>query len=94
MADNRETPEPGDNAKTGAFAKDRLKAFVERIERLDEECKALADDKRDVYAEAKAMGFDAKAIRRCVQLRKQDPDQRKEDEAILETYMRALGMLN
>jgi uncharacterized protein (UPF0335 family) len=76
------------------FAKDHLKAFVERIERLEEEKKAIADDIRDVYAEAKATGFDAKAMRTIVKLRKQDADERKEQEAILETYMHALGMLN
>jgi uncharacterized protein (UPF0335 family) len=76
------------------FAKDHLKAFVERIERLEEEKKAIADDVRDVYAEAKGSGFDVKALRAIVRLRKQDVDERKEHEAILETYMHALGMLN
>ena len=76
------------------FAKDHLKAFVERIERLEEEKKTIADDIRDVYAEAKGSGFDAKALRTIVRLRKMDTDQRKEQEAILETYMHALGMLN
>jgi len=76
------------------FAKDHLKAFVERIERLEEEKKAIADDIRDVYAEAKANGFDVKALRTIVRLRKQDVDERKEEEAILETYMHALGMLS
>jgi uncharacterized protein (UPF0335 family) len=76
------------------FAKDQLKAFVERIERLEEEKKAIADDIRDVYAEAKGTGFDVKALRAIVKLRKQDVDERKEHEAILETYMHALGMLS
>ncbi len=75
------------------FAKDQLKAVVERVERLEEEKKALSDDIRDVYAEAKAHGFDVKALRTIVRLRKQDTDERKEQEAILETYMHALGML-
>ena len=75
------------------FAKDHLKAFVERIERLEEEKKAIADDVRDVYAEAKSTGFDVKALRTVVRLRKVDADERKEHEAILETYMHALGML-
>jgi uncharacterized protein (UPF0335 family) len=74
-------------------AKDHLKAFVERIERLEEEKKALADDIRDVYAEAKANGFDTKALRTVVRLRKLDVEERKEQEAILETYLQALGML-
>ena len=76
------------------FAKDHLKAFVERIERLEEEKKALADDIRDVYAEAKGDGFDVKALRTILRLRKQDVEERREQEAILETYMHALGMPN
>jgi uncharacterized protein (UPF0335 family) len=75
------------------FAKDHLRAFVERVERLEEEKKVIADDIRDVYAEAKANGFDIKALRSVVRLRKQDIDERKEQEAILETYLHALGML-
>jgi uncharacterized protein (UPF0335 family) len=75
------------------FAKDQLKAFVERIERLEEEKKAIADDIRDVYAESKANGFDIKALRSVVRLRKQDVNERNEQQAILETYMHALGML-
>jgi uncharacterized protein (UPF0335 family) len=75
------------------FAKDQLKAFVERIERLEEEKKALSDDIRDVYAEAKGNGYDVKAMRAVVRLRKQDRDERMEHEAVLETYMHALGMV-
>jgi uncharacterized protein (UPF0335 family) len=75
------------------IAKDHLKAFVERIERLEEEKKAIADDIRDVYAEAKGNGFDVKALRTIVRLRKQDKDERMEEETILQTYMVALGML-
>ena len=75
------------------FAKDHLKAFVERIERLEEEKRAIADDVRDVYAEAKANGFDSRALREIVRLRKQDVDERREHETIVETYMQALGML-
>ena len=67
---------------------------MERVERLEEEKKTISDDIRDVYAEAKANGFDVKALRTIVRLRKQDADERKEHEAILETYMHALGMLN
>lgn len=85
---------PGHNSEAAhRFAKDQLKAFVERIERLEEEKKALADDIRDVYAEAKGNGYDVKAMRQVVRLRKQDKDERAEQEAILETYMVALGML-
>jgi uncharacterized protein (UPF0335 family) len=75
------------------FAKDQLKAFVERVERLEEEKKGIADDIREVFAEAKGTGFDVKALRTIIKLRKQDSDERKESEAILETYMHALGML-
>ena len=75
------------------IAKDHLKAFVERIERLEEEKKVIADDIRDVYAEAKGSGFEVKALRAIVRLRKQDTDERREQQAILETYMHALGML-
>jgi uncharacterized protein (UPF0335 family) len=75
------------------FAKDQLKAFVERVERLEEEKKTIADDIRDVYAEAKGNGFDVKSLRIVVRLRKQDINERKEQEAILETYLHALGMI-
>jgi uncharacterized protein (UPF0335 family) len=78
---------------TTRFAKDHLKAFIERIERLEEEKKAIADDIKDVYAEAKGTGFDIKALRTIVRMRKEDVDERREHEAILETYMHALGML-
>jgi uncharacterized protein (UPF0335 family) len=74
-------------------AKDHLKAFIERIERLEEEKKTISDDIRDVYAEAKANGFDPKALRTVVRLRKQDVEERKEHEAIVETYLHALGMI-
>jgi uncharacterized protein (UPF0335 family) len=75
------------------FAKDQLKAIIERVERLEEEKKAIADDIKDVYAEAKGNGFDVKALRVIVRLRKQDQDERKEHETVLETYMHALGMI-
>jgi uncharacterized protein (UPF0335 family) len=71
----------------------QLTAIIERIERLEEEKKALADDIREVYAEAKANGFDAKVLRRIVSLRKQDVDERKEQEEILDLYLSALGMI-
>ena len=82
-----------DDQPARRFAKDHLKAFVERVERLEEEKKTIADDIRDVYAEAKANGFDVKAMRTVVRLRKLDVNERKEQEAILETYLNALGML-
>jgi uncharacterized protein (UPF0335 family) len=75
------------------FAKDALKAIIERIEHLEEEKKAISDDIRDVYAEAKGNGFDVKALRTVVRLRKQDKTERAEQEAILEVYLQALGMI-
>ena len=78
----------------GGIAGERLRSFIERIERLEEEKKALADDIRDVYGEAKSTGFDVKALRTIIKMRKEDTDERKEHEAILETYLHALGMLN
>jgi uncharacterized protein (UPF0335 family) len=80
-----------DVADTGV-AGEELKQFVERIERLEEEKKAIADDVRDVYAEAKGRGFDIKAIRTIVRLRAKEPHEREEEEAILELYKSALGM--
>jgi len=74
------------------FAKDQLKAFIERVERLEEEKKALSDDIRDVYAEAKGNGFDTKALRTIVRMRKMDMAERQEQQAILDTYLHALGM--
>jgi uncharacterized protein (UPF0335 family) len=82
-----------DEATARRFAKDQLKAFIERVERLEEEKKATADDIKDVYAEAKGNGFDVKTLRTVVRLRKMDAEERKEAEAILETYLNALGMV-
>jgi uncharacterized protein (UPF0335 family) len=82
-----------DEAPAARFAKEHLKAFVERVERLEEEKKTISEDIRDVYAEARANGFDVKALRSIVRLRRQDADERREHETILETYMLALGMI-
>lgn len=71
---------------------DRLRLLVERIERLEEEKKGIADDIKDVYAEAKAVGYDAKIMRECVRLRKMKPDARAERQALLETYQLSLGL--
>ena len=79
-------------ADPAGFAKDQLKSIVERIERLEEEKQALADDIKEVYAEAKANGFDTRTLRTVVRLRKQDSNERQEQEALLELYMHALGM--
>ena len=86
----KDKPKEGTSAR---FAKDQLKAIIERIEHLEEEKKAISDDIRDVYAEAKGNGYDVKALRTVIRLRKQDKDERAEQEAILETYLHALGMI-
>ena len=71
---------------------DRLRLLIERVERLEEEKKGIADDIRDVYAEAKAVGYDAKIMRQIVRLRKMKPDDRSEMEMLLDTYKAALGL--
>ena len=71
---------------------DRLRLLIERVERLEEEKKGVGDDIRDVYAEAKAVGYDAKIMRQIVRLRKMKPDDRSEQDMLLETYKNALGM--
>ncbi|AKH99110.1 hypothetical protein IMCC20628_00383 [Hoeflea sp. IMCC20628] len=76
----------------GAVARDQLRSFVERIERLEEEKKTIADDIKDVYGEAKSTGYDVKVLRKVVAIRKQDANDRLEQEAILDTYLHALGM--
>ncbi len=75
-----------------AIAADQLRLLIERIERLEEEKKGIADDIRDVYAEAKATGYDAKTMRAIVRLRRMERDDRMEAEALLETYKAALGL--
>ena len=77
----------------GHNAKEQLRSIIERIERLEEEKKSISDDIRDVYAEAKGNGYEVKALRAIVRMRKQDADERHEHETILESYMQALGML-
>lgn len=76
----------------GSVAADQLRLFIERIERLEEEKKAIADDIRDVYAEAKSNGYDPKIMRMVVRLRKMESHTRQEQDAILETYRSALGL--
>lgn len=80
------------NSKT-SFAKGQLKSLVERIERLEEEKKALAGDIKEVYGEAKAHGFDIKILRKVISLRKRDRQEREEEEAMLEVYLGALDMI-
>jgi uncharacterized protein (UPF0335 family) len=76
----------------GSVAADELRLLVERIERLEEEKKGIADDVRDVYAEAKARGYDTKTLRAIVRLRRMETHQRQEMDALLETYRAALGL--
>ena len=75
-----------------AVAAGQLRAIIERIERLEEDKKQISDDIKDVYAEAKGTGFDTKAIRKIVSLRKKEASEREEEEAILDLYKAALGM--
>jgi len=77
---------------TAGIAADRLRSFVERIERLEEEKAALSADVREIYAEAKSVGFDTKVLRQVIKLRKMEQADRQEQEQLLETYMSALGM--
>lgn len=77
----------------GGIAGDRLKSFVERIERLEEEKKALANDIKEVYAEAKGNGFDTKIMRQVIRLRRLDKDDLDEQDTLIDIYKRALGML-
>lgn len=78
--------------ETTTVAAGQLRSFVERIERLEEEKKTLSDDIKDVYAELKGNGFDAKAVRTIIRLRKQEEHERQEAEAMLQLYKEALGM--
>lgn len=79
--------------QTGGIAAERLRSFIERIERLEEEKKNLSADIREVYAEAKSRGFDTKTMRKVVARRKLDAQDAAEQEALLETYLKALGQL-
>jgi uncharacterized protein (UPF0335 family) len=84
-----DTPAHGHNS----VAREQLKSVIERIERLEEEKKGIAEDIKDIYAESKGNGMDVKALRTIVRMRKQDPNERAEQDAILESYMQALGMI-
>ncbi len=76
----------------GGIAGKRLKAFIERVERLEQEKSELADDIKDVYAEAKGVGFDTKTIRKIIRLRKMDVEKRREEDELLELYKTAIGL--
>lgn len=86
------TMPPREERRQPAATDDRLRLLIERVERLEEEKKGVADDIRDVYAEAKAVGYDAKIMRQIVRLRKMKPEDRAEMEAIVELYKCALGL--
>ena len=77
---------------SSSVAADQLKSIIERIERLEEDKKAIADDIKEVYAEAKANGFDTKILRKVISLRKKDANERQEEDALLDVYLAALGM--
>ena len=81
-----------EETKTGGIAADRLRSIVERIERLEEERKALSGDIKDIYQEAKSAGFDVKVLRALISLRKKEPAEVEEQETLLDVYRRALGM--
>ena len=87
-----ETAEKNQDSDVGGIAADRLRSIIERIERLEEERKALGDDIKDIYAEAKSAGFDVKVIRQVIRIRKQEPADVDEMETLLDLYRRALGM--
>lgn len=93
MAKRKDPAGPGHNSDgVNAVTAGQLKAFIERIERLEEEKQSIADDIKDVYAEAKANGFDAKVLREVVRLRAEDQQKRRERAEILALYLDALGM--
>lgn len=81
-------------ADTGGVAGQILRSFIERVERLEEEKKAVADQIKEVYAEAKTQGFEPKVMRQIVRLRKMENQERQEQEALLDTYLHALGMVD
>jgi uncharacterized protein (UPF0335 family) len=86
------SPPIGHNTNVGGIAAERLKAFVERIERLQEEQKGLQDDIKDIFLEAKGTGFDVKILREILKIRKQDEQERREKKELVELYALALGM--
>jgi uncharacterized protein (UPF0335 family) len=88
VADEQDVPEPD----VGGIASDRLRSIIERVERLEEERKALSDDIKDIFTEAKSAGFEVKVVRQIIRIRKQEPAEVEEQETLLDLYRRALGM--
>ena len=82
----------GDTQDVGGIAGQRLKSFIERIERMNEEISNLQEDRKEIYAEAKGAGFDVKTIRKLVALRKMDAEKRREEDELLELYKAAVGL--
>ncbi|MCK8784515.1 DUF2312 domain-containing protein [Roseomonas sp. NAR14] len=89
---SRERQAQAEDAEVGGIAADRLRSIIERVERLEEERKALAGDIKDIFAEAKSAGFDVKVIRQIIRQRQQEPAEIEEHETLLDLYRRALGM--
>jgi uncharacterized protein (UPF0335 family) len=89
---SRARQEADPDPKTGGIAADRLRSLIERIERLEEERKALSSDIKDIYAEAKSAGFDVKVLRQLITLRRKEPAEVEEQESLLDLYKKALGM--
>jgi uncharacterized protein (UPF0335 family) len=92
MALDSATDKPSTETNVGGIAGDRLRSLIDRIERLEEERKALGNDIKDIYAEAKSAGFDVKVLRQLIRLRKQEPAEVEEQETLLDLYKRAIGM--
>lgn len=91
--ENTDAQQEGEVREVGGVAGQRLQSFLERIERLEEEKTNLMEDIKEVYAEAKGVGFDAKTIRKIVSLRKMDSEKRRESEELLDLYKSAIGMI-
>ncbi|HZF75375.1 MAG TPA: DUF2312 domain-containing protein [Acetobacteraceae bacterium] len=91
-AASRQRQAESEDSEVGGIAVDRLRSIIERVERLEEERKALAGDIKDIFSEAKSAGFDVKVIRQLISLRKKEPSEVEEQESLLDLYRRALGM--
>ncbi len=90
--ESNETHDSNESKDVGGVAGARLKSFIERVERLEEEKAALMEDIKEIYAEAKGTGFDTKTIRKIIALRKMDTEKRRESEELLDLYKSAIGM--